>query len=64
MDRISEVDYGVGSENYKRDWMTEVRRIEGLQAFNTKTNAGAARAAVESLRQLARRAMERVGVRR
>ena len=39
-DRVAEIDYGVGSEPYKRDWMSGVRRIEGLEAYNRKTIEG------------------------
>lgn len=39
-DRVVEIDYGVGSEPYKRDWMTAVRTIEGLMAYNTRTLRG------------------------
>ncbi|HYR87514.1 MAG TPA: GNAT family N-acetyltransferase [Terriglobia bacterium] len=39
-DRVGEIDYGVGSEPYKKDWMSSVRRIEGMQAFNRKTLVG------------------------
>jgi ribosomal protein S18 acetylase RimI-like enzyme len=39
-DRVSEIDYGVGSEPYKKDWMTSVRTIEGVEAFNQRTFIG------------------------
>lgn len=39
-DKVAEIDYGVGSEPYKRDWMTAVRRAEGLLAHNLKTPRG------------------------
>jgi hypothetical protein len=39
-DRVGEIDYGVGSEPYKKEWMSSVRRIEGVQAFNRKTAVG------------------------
>jgi len=39
-DRVVEVDYGVGNENYKRDWMTASRRLEGLEAHNLHTLLG------------------------
>jgi hypothetical protein len=43
-DRLTELDYGVGSEPYKRDWMDRTRRIVGLQANNRRTVMGSARA--------------------
>ena len=39
-DHVEEIDYGVGSEAYKRDWMSEVRKIEGIEAFNRKSAKG------------------------
>jgi hypothetical protein len=41
-DRVHEIDYGVGSEPYKRDWMTSVRSIVGLIAINPYTWRGLA----------------------
>jgi hypothetical protein len=43
-DRLTELDYGVGSEPYKRDWMDRTRRIVGIQANNRRTVLGSARA--------------------
>ena len=39
-DHVEEIDYGVGSEPYKKDWMSSVRKIEGIEAFNRKTLIG------------------------
>jgi hypothetical protein len=39
-DHVDEIDYGVGSEPYKKDWMPSVRKIEGIEAFNRKTPLG------------------------
>ena len=39
-DRVAEIDYGVGSEPYKKEWMSSVRRVEGVQVFNRKTLVG------------------------
>jgi hypothetical protein len=39
-DRVVEVDYGVGDESYKKDWMTSSRRLEGLEAHNLRTLLG------------------------
>jgi GNAT acetyltransferase-like protein len=54
-DRVTELDYGVGSESYKRDWMTKVRPIEGLQAFNLATTTGRVHAMIEAARRVLRR---------
>ena len=58
-DRVEEIDYGVGSEPYKKDWMEDKRRLYGLVAFNLKTASGLALAGLEkaklALRHLARR---------
>jgi ribosomal protein S18 acetylase RimI-like enzyme len=39
-DNVGEIDYGIGSEHYKADWMTENRSIMGLEAFNMRNLAG------------------------
>lgn len=39
-DRVDEIDYGVGSEPYKKDWMTAVRQIRGVEAYNPRTAKG------------------------
>ena len=39
-DDVDEIDYGVGSENYKKDWMDQTRTLIGLEAFNRRTLAG------------------------
>lgn len=33
-DKVAEIDYGVGSEAYKLDWMNECRHVVGLVCFN------------------------------
>jgi len=58
-DRVEELDYGVGSEPYKRDWMESRRGLYGLVAYNLQTARGFALAALEksklALRQIAGR---------
>jgi hypothetical protein len=58
-DRVEEIDYGVGSEPYKKDWMEDKRRLYGLVAFNLRTASGLALAGLEkaklALRHIARR---------
>lgn len=39
-DDVDEIDYGVGSENYKKDWMDQTRTLIGLEAFNQRTFTG------------------------
>lgn len=53
-DQVGEIDYGVGSEPYKRDWMSEVRHLEGLVGFNTRTLRGRLQASIESAKHAAR----------
>ncbi len=40
LDKVDEIDYGVGSEPYKLDWMSEKRRVIGLLAFNPRRLKG------------------------
>lgn len=39
-DKVKEIDYGVGSEPYKRDWMESVRELHGICALNMLTPYG------------------------
>jgi hypothetical protein len=39
-DAVMEIDYGVGSEPYKRDWMSDCRHVVGLICFNRLTIGG------------------------
>jgi hypothetical protein len=38
--RPAEIDYGIGSETYKRDWMDECRSIYVLHGYNKRTPIG------------------------
>ena len=49
-DHVEEIDYGVGSEPYKKDWMSSVRKIEGIEAFNRKTLVGLFLSSKEALK--------------
>ena len=39
-DGVAEIDYGVGSEAYKQDWMTGCRHVVGIEGFNLKSPPG------------------------
>ena len=54
-DKVAEIDYGVGSEPYKKDWMTDVRRLHGVQALNRGTISGAMLATAEYAKSLVKR---------
>ncbi|MCK7579209.1 MAG: GNAT family N-acetyltransferase [Chromatiales bacterium] len=47
VDRVGEVDYLIGDETYKKDWMTRRRERWGLIAYNPNTLAGVVMAAQE-----------------
>ncbi len=40
VDRVSEVDFGLGDEAYKLDWVDAERQIVGLEAFHPRTLKG------------------------
>jgi len=50
-DRVQEIDYGVGSEPYKKDWMEDKRQLYGLAAYNLRTASGLALAGLEKAKQ-------------
>jgi len=54
-DKVHEIDYGVGSESYKSDWMSDVRRLVGLEAHNRWTLPGLAALGLDALQRAARR---------
>lgn len=54
-DRVNEIDYGVGSEAYKQDWMSGVRKLQGVQALNPRTVAGARRLVANKAKVLIKR---------
>ena len=53
-DHVAEIDYGVGSEPYKKDWMNLMRPIEGLIAHNSATISGRIADAAERAKRLVR----------
>ncbi|MBT8135935.1 MAG: GNAT family N-acetyltransferase [Gammaproteobacteria bacterium] len=48
-DNVTEIDYGVGDESYKRDWMSGSRKLGGLVACDTGTLRGLLRSLRERL---------------
>ncbi len=40
IDGVSEIDFGIGDEAYKRDWVDQQRQIVGIEALNTRSMAG------------------------
>lgn len=57
VDKVCEVDYGVGSEKYKVEWMSDVREIWGIKAANLRTPRGVAVAAAQRVRSTAKAAV-------
>ena len=49
-DKVDEINYGVGSEAYKQDWMESKRNIVRIQAFNTGTLTGLSSAIALSIK--------------
>lgn len=39
-DKVSIVDYGIGDDPYKKDWMSHRREYHGILAFNSRSPAG------------------------
>ncbi|WP_157264906.1 GNAT family N-acetyltransferase [Azohydromonas aeria] len=58
-DRVVEVDYLMGDDAYKRDWMSERRERWGLVAYNLRTLPGAAAALREGLARAAKPLLRR-----
>lgn len=54
-DQVTEIDYGVGNEPYKRDWMSDVRQLNGLLACNSKSLGGRLAAWRQQLSEMRRR---------
>lgn len=59
VDRVRHIDYGVGSEAYKREWMESVREIFGVTAYSRRSLPGVARIVAASLRATAKRVLRR-----
>jgi CelD/BcsL family acetyltransferase involved in cellulose biosynthesis len=60
-EKVSEVDYGVGSEPYKLDWMSDCRHIVGLICFNRFSARGLLAAGLHAAGRIARSRLGRGG---
>jgi len=49
IDHVDEIDYGIGGESYKKDWMDSMRKIVGVQAYNRRTCLGLFRGVSERI---------------
>jgi CelD/BcsL family acetyltransferase involved in cellulose biosynthesis len=61
VDRVREIDYLIGDEPYKQDWMSHRRERWGIVAYNPRTLKGMAGAANEISRRAAKMAWSRIG---
>jgi hypothetical protein len=61
VDRVREIDYLIGDEPYKQDWMSHRRERWGIVAYNPRTLRGMAGAANEISRRAAKTAWSRIG---
>ena len=59
-DKVREIDYGVGSEGYKKDGMTEVRTIDRVSAWNLLEPSGLTLAAMQAGKQILKKAAGRL----
>jgi CelD/BcsL family acetyltransferase involved in cellulose biosynthesis len=58
-DRVAWIDYGIGDEGYKRDWMEERSALSRVEAWNPRSLRGLAGAGRAWLSALVRRARSR-----
>ncbi len=54
-DGIEEIDYGIGGEAYKKDWMDQKRNLVAIEAFNRRTIPGLLLAAKQRVGQVLKR---------
>lgn len=59
VDNVEEINFGVGDEAYKRDWMSARRQVIGLQALNS----GLLRGRLLFARAIVRNSLRRLGLR-
>ncbi|MEZ5532070.1 MAG: GNAT family N-acetyltransferase [Steroidobacteraceae bacterium] len=55
VDRVARIDYGVGSEPYKREWMSAMQEICGVRAYSWRSVGGILLAIEAWLKKLVRR---------
>lgn len=55
VDKVAEVDYLIGDDGYKRDWMSHRRERVGIIAFNPRTLRGLAGIVLQALSSLRNR---------
>ncbi len=60
-DKVKEIDYLVGDETYKRDWMSARRERWGIMAFNRSTLTGRSLAAIERIKRVLKPARSESG---
>lgn len=53
-DQVKEVDYLIGDDDYKKDWMSHRRERWGIIAYNTKTVRGVVGTATQMLSEMSR----------
>ena len=53
-DHVQEIDYGVGSDAYKKDWMDSKRELIGIRALNKYTLLGRTQTAYEKMKNVLR----------
>lgn len=58
-DNVEEIDYGLGSEAYKQDWMESKRDIVMIETYNTSTLIGLALDLSESIKRSIKRVIGR-----
>lgn len=64
IDKVVEVDYLIGDDAYKKDWMTHRRERWGVIAFNPKTVGGAAGLLTEAGKRLVKRVLMYIGLKK
>lgn len=57
-DRVSEVDYLIGDDPYKKDWMSDRRERWGIVAYNPRTATGLTLLITETIRRIASRLLQ------
>lgn len=55
VDRVARIDYGVGSEAYKREWMSGMQEIYGVRAYSRRSIGGITRIVAARLKAGAKR---------